>query len=101
MRSTEWRGAANKYEKNNEGYLKKLFDGLRSHSADPMTDSLKLWNIRVFNYLIGNTDNSVKHEDIAPENSSCYNDKIIVVLKRMTFHRRRYKTTNIAGKDMV
>ena len=101
MRSKEWRGAANKYEKNNEGYLKKLFDGLRSHSADPMTDSLKLWNIRVFNYLIGNTDNSVKHEDIAPENSSCYNDKIIVVLKRMTVHRRRYKTTNIDWEDMV
>jgi len=53
--------AANKYEKNNEGYLKKLFDLLRSYSADPMTDSLKLWDICVFNYLIGNTDNHVKN----------------------------------------
>ena len=53
--------AANKYEKNNEGYLKKLFDVIRSHSADPMTDSLKLWDICIFNYLIGNTDNHIKN----------------------------------------
>ena len=53
--------AVNKYEKNNEGYLKKLFNILRSHSADPMTDSLKLWDICVFNYLIGNTDNHIKN----------------------------------------
>ena len=53
--------ASNKYEKNNEGYLKKLFDVIRAHSADPMTDSLKLWDICVFNYLIGNTDNHIKN----------------------------------------
>lgn len=53
--------ASNKYEKNNEGYLKFLFDVLRAHSADPMTDSLKLWDICVFNYLIGNTDNHIKN----------------------------------------
>ena len=52
--------AFNKYEKNNEGYLKQLFDVLRVHSADPMTDFLKLWDICVFNYLIGNTDNHIK-----------------------------------------
>lgn len=50
-----------KYEKNNEGYMKKLFDVLRAHSADPMADSLKLWDICVFNYLIGNTDNHIKN----------------------------------------
>lgn len=53
--------ASNKYEKNNEGYMKMLFDVLRSHSVDPMTDSLKLWDICVFNYLIGNTDNHIKN----------------------------------------
>ena len=53
--------AANKYEKNNEEYLKMLFDVLRSHSTDPMTDSLKLWDICVSNYLIGNTDNHIKN----------------------------------------
>ncbi len=53
--------AANKYEKNKEEYLKKLFDVIRLYSADPMTDSLKLWDICVFNYLIGNTDNHIKN----------------------------------------
>ena len=53
--------AVNKYEKKNEEYLKKLFIVLRSHSADPMTDTLKLWDICIFNYLIGNTDNHIKN----------------------------------------
>lgn len=53
--------ASNKYEKNNEGYLKMLFEVLRKYSADPMTDSLKLWDICVFNYLVGNTDNHIKN----------------------------------------
>ncbi|MGN1165213.1 MAG: HipA domain-containing protein [Lachnospiraceae bacterium] len=53
--------ASDKYEKNGEGYMKKLFDVLRAYSADPMTDSLKLWDICVFNYLIGNTDNHIKN----------------------------------------
>ena len=41
--------------------MKRLFDIIRIHSADPMTDSLKLWDICVFNYLIGNTDNHIKN----------------------------------------
>ena len=53
--------SADKYEKNNEEYMKKLFDVIRAHSADPMTDSLKIWDICVFNYLIGNTDNHIKN----------------------------------------
>lgn len=53
--------ASNKYEKNNEGYLKMLFDVLRIYSFDPIADSLKLWDICVFNYLIGNTDNHIKN----------------------------------------
>lgn len=53
--------SADKYEKNNEEYMKKLFDVIRAHSADPMTDSLKLWDMCVFNYLIGNTDNHIKN----------------------------------------
>ena len=53
--------AAEKYEKNHEGYLKKIFTVIRSHSSDPMVDSLKLWDICVFNYLIGNTDNHIKN----------------------------------------
>lgn len=50
-----------KYEKNNEGYMKKIFDLIRSYSSDPINDILKLWDICVFNYLIGNTDNHIKN----------------------------------------
>lgn len=53
--------ASNKYEKNNEGYMKRIFDVIRSYSSNPMEDSLKLWDICVFNYLIGNTDNHIKN----------------------------------------
>lgn len=53
--------ASNKYEKNNEGYMKMIFDVIRSYSADPMADALRLWDICVFNYLIGNTDNHIKN----------------------------------------
>lgn len=50
-----------KYEHNQEGYLKKMFSLLRAFSSDPLTDQLKLWDICVFNYLIGNTDNYIKN----------------------------------------
>ena len=53
--------SVNKYEKNQEGYMKMLFDVIRSYSSDPVTDSLKLWDICVFNYLVGNTDNHIKN----------------------------------------
>lgn len=53
--------AKSKYEKNNGGYLRKLFDVIRKHSANPIDDQLKLWDICVFNYLIGNTDNHIKN----------------------------------------
>jgi len=53
--------ASNKYEKENAGYLKLMFNILRTYSADPITDTLKLWDICIFNYLIGNTDNHIKN----------------------------------------
>lgn len=53
--------ASDKYEKDNAGYLAKLFNLIRTYSSDPMTDSLKLWDICIFNYLIGNTDNHIKN----------------------------------------
>lgn len=53
--------AADKYEKHQDSYLKRLFDILRMYSTDPITDSLKLWDICVYNYLIGNTDNHIKN----------------------------------------
>lgn len=52
---------AEKYEKDNAGYMKKIFGILRSYSADPIMDQMKLWDICVFNYLVGNTDNHIKN----------------------------------------
>ncbi|MGN0437534.1 MAG: HipA domain-containing protein [Lachnospiraceae bacterium] len=51
----------NKYERNHAGYLKKMFEILRKYSSDPIADQLKLWDICVFHYLIGNTDNHIKN----------------------------------------
>jgi serine/threonine-protein kinase HipA len=53
--------AADKYEKDNGGYLKKCFDLIKNYSSSPIEDQLKLWNICIFNYLIGNTDNHIKN----------------------------------------
>ena len=50
-----------KYEKNNDGYLKRCADLIRFASADPIRDLMKLWDITVFNWLIGNADNHVKN----------------------------------------
>ena len=53
--------ASEKYEKNRADYLKQAFELLRLYSADPIADQLMLWDICVFNYLIGNTDNHIKN----------------------------------------
>ena len=53
--------AQRKYEHNQEGYLKKMFDLLRVYSANPIIDQLKLRDICVFNYLVGNTDGHIKN----------------------------------------
>ena len=53
--------AAEKYEKESNGYLRGMFEVLRRSSADPIADQLKLWDILVFNYLIGNTDSHIKN----------------------------------------
>ena len=34
---------------------------IRNYSANPMEDQIKLWDITVYNYLIGNTDNHIKN----------------------------------------
>ena len=53
--------SGHKYEHNGEGYLKRMCDILKKYSPNPMEDQLKLWDICVFNYLIGNTDNHIKN----------------------------------------
>jgi serine/threonine-protein kinase HipA len=50
-----------KYERGEEHYLKDMFDLLRQYSSDPVSDQLKLWDMIVFNCLIGNTDAHIKN----------------------------------------
>lgn len=53
--------ASQKYEHEPAQYMKKMFDILRSYSSDPIADQMKLWDLIVFNYLIGNTDSHIKN----------------------------------------
>ena len=53
--------ASRKYERDHSGHMRGMFDILRQYSADPVRDQLRLWDIIVFNYLIGNTDAHVKN----------------------------------------
>ncbi|MCR5370017.1 MAG: HipA domain-containing protein [Clostridium sp.] len=53
--------AFDKYEKPGENYLFRMFSVLRDYSSDPIADQMKLWDIVVFDYLIGNTDNHIKN----------------------------------------
>ena len=54
--------SSEKYEKNaSDQYMKRMFDLLRHYSADPITDQLRLWDLIVFDYLIGNTDAHIKN----------------------------------------
>lgn len=41
--------------------MKGMFDIVRGYSANPIEDMIKLWDIIVFDYLIGNTDNHIKN----------------------------------------
>lgn len=53
--------AGDKYEKSGAAYLKRSMNLLRSFSSDPIADQLKLWDICIFDYLAGNTDNHIKN----------------------------------------
>ena len=53
--------AIEKYERSPGGYMKGMFDILRKFSADPVSDQLKLWDMIVFHFLIGNTDAHIKN----------------------------------------
>ena len=53
--------AAEKYEANGSHYLRKMFDLLRTRSANPIEDQFRLWDMLVFHYLIGNTDGHIKN----------------------------------------
>lgn len=53
--------AADKYEQPGAHHLRDMFALLRKVSSNPIEDQLKLWNILIFDYLIGNTDNHLKN----------------------------------------
>lgn len=56
--------AANKYESAGEHQMREMFRMLREKSASPIEDQIKLWDIIVFHYLIGNTDGHIKNFSI-------------------------------------
>lgn len=58
--------AINKYEtivrtSENTDHMRRMFDIVKQHSSNPIEDQIKLWDIIVFDYLIGNTDNHIKN----------------------------------------
>ena len=53
--------AAQKYERPGDLHMKKMFDLLAMYSAAPIEDQMKLWDVIVFHYLIGNTDGHIKN----------------------------------------
>lgn len=53
--------AEKKYESYPNGYVKRMFDLLLKKSASPVEDRWKLWDVLIFDYLIGNTDNHIKN----------------------------------------
>ncbi|MBP5254162.1 MAG: HipA domain-containing protein [Lachnospiraceae bacterium] len=53
-----------KYEHPGDRHLQKIFTMLRSVSANPIEDSLKLWDIIVYDFLVGNSDNHIKNISI-------------------------------------
>lgn len=53
--------AAAKYERPGEHHFRDMFDLLRRVSSDPIADQLKLWDLVVFNFLLGNTDAHLKN----------------------------------------
>lgn len=56
--------ALNKYENIGDGYLIKMFELIKKYSSNPIEDMLKLWDLTIFNYLIGNTDNHIKNHGL-------------------------------------
>ena len=53
--------ASAKYESDSGSYLRDMFSLIRTHCADPVVDQLKLWDMIVFHFLIGNTDAHIKN----------------------------------------
>ena len=50
-----------KYETGDKSYLRNIFEILRAYAVNPITDQLKLWDILIYDFLVGNTDNHIKN----------------------------------------
>ena len=53
--------AADKYERTGDMHMRRMFELLKKHSASPIEDQMKLWDIIVFHWMIGNTDGHIKN----------------------------------------
>lgn len=53
--------SSQKYETSDSHYLADMFALLRQYAKDPISDQLKLWDLIIFNWLIGNTDAHIKN----------------------------------------
>ena len=53
--------SADKYEPGDAQYMKKAFDLIQAVSVSPIEDRMKLWEMIVFDFLIGNTDAHLKN----------------------------------------
>ena len=53
-----------KYEKAGEHHLRRMADIIRAYSSDPLRDVFRLWDLTVFNWLTGNTDNHLKNHSL-------------------------------------
>lgn len=53
--------AMRKYETSGQAYMNDIFRIIRNNFANPIRDQLKLWDILVYDYLVGNTDNHIKN----------------------------------------
>ena len=53
--------SSRKYERKGDDYLRKMFLLVRNESTDPIGDQLRLLDVLIFDYLIGNTDNHIKN----------------------------------------
>ena len=53
--------ASDKYEKESNNYVIRMFETIRNHSGNPLEDQLRLWRRIVFDYVLGNTDAHIKN----------------------------------------
>ena len=53
--------ADRKYEKENEGYLRRMFEVVRENTTNPIVEMMNLWKMICFSYLVGNTDSHIKN----------------------------------------